>query len=124
MFKRSLALVLVYVCLVPCATAQSDQKRARETAKIRDKIIKCANKRPYPFSELKLRNGTKLAGNIYSPTDYKFTVEEIPSHRLEEIRYENVSSVWCGDFTARMNRRALLLPLLFLGIYLAVKAAL
>ena len=123
MFKRPLALVLVYVCLVPCVAAQSDQKRVRETAKMHDKIIKCATKRPFPSSELKLRNGTKLFGNVYSPRDNKFTFVEIPSHQMAEILYEDVSSVYCGDFTARMNRRAILLPLALLGIAVSVIAA-
>src|SRR5215470_17070743 len=100
MCKRPLALVLIYFCLVPCVAAQPDQKRVRETAKMRDKIMKCANKHD-PFSELKLRNGTKLIGNIYLPGSNKFTLLEIPSHRVNEILYENDSSVWCGDITAR-----------------------
>jgi len=66
MCKRPLALVLIYFSLFSCVAAQSDQKRQRETAKIRDKIIKCANK-PNPFSELKLRHGPKLTGPIYRP---------------------------------------------------------
>ena len=115
MCKRPLALVLIYFSLFSCVAAQSDQKRVRETAKMREKIIKCANK-ANSFSELKLRNGPKLTGPIYRPGDEKFSFIEIPSHRVSEIRYENVSSVWCGDFTARMNRRVLLICLTFIGI--------
>ena len=123
--KSIFSLLLVSLLVLSCVSvvvSQSDQKRARETAKVRDKITKCASK-ANSFSEVKLRKRGKLRGEIHNPDDNKFTLTELPSRRDIEISYEEVSSVRCEDFTYRMYSRAFLFAILAAAAVAGISAA-
>jgi hypothetical protein len=119
-FSLLLLSVLVF-SFGSVVVSQPDQKRAREIAKVRDKITKCASK-ANSFSELKLKHRGKLRGQVRNPDDKKFTLTELPSRRDIEISYEEVSKVRCEDFTARMYGRAFLFALIT-GVAMAGIAA-
>ncbi len=120
MIKLIVASVVICSCLVSLVAGQASQKREGETAKVRDKVIE-RSKSASTLAEVKLRNGTKLLGLISQPLDDKFTLTEMNSNRVHEIAYKDVSSVrW--DFTARMNRSWVWIPLAILGI-VAIAAA-
>ena len=126
MVRRFISLVLAstltLVYTLPADAIAQDQNRAREAAKVREKIVSRGTG-PRATVEVQLRGGTRLFGIIHEAGVERFTLIEIPTHRSIDIAYSDVKKVR-SNLKAALNRQVFLTAFsVFAGLLLLGKVA-